>query len=64
MLDSCFSFPGLKCFAIGLPSQVSSDGQLILLTKTQVLDSFLSFPGLMYLVVGLPYQLSIVGQFN
>ena len=39
MLDSCFSFPGLKCLAIGLPSQDSSDGQLILLTKTQVLGS-------------------------
>ena len=62
MLDSCFSFPGLKCLAIGSPSQFSSDGQLIYLPRTQVLGSCSTFIRLKYRAVDLLSQNSNVGQ--
>ena len=60
MLDSCFSFPGRKCWAIGLSFLDSSVGQLIYLPRTQDLGSSLSFPGLKCWAVDLAFEDSSV----
>ena len=37
MLGSCFTYPGFKCWAVDLPSQDSSVGQLTYLPSFQLI---------------------------